>query len=92
MKASLWMEPGIWQPPKPEERLKPEDLTAKVAEVTKQMRDEQKNSTEVVIKEADGRYAPVVGQMDLGGAVVKGKIGGGFARLFGNCSPVACGK
>ena len=43
----------VWQPPKPEERLKPEELTAKIAEVTKQMRDAQKNSTEVVIKEAD---------------------------------------
>ena len=43
----------VWQPPKPEERLKPEELTAKVADVTKQMRDAQKNSTEVVIKEAD---------------------------------------
>jgi type IV pilus assembly protein PilM len=41
----------VWQPPKPEERLKPEELKAKIAEVTKQMREAQKNSTEVVIKE-----------------------------------------
>ena len=43
----------VWQPPKPEERLKGEELKTKVAEVTKQMRDAQKNSTEVVIREAD---------------------------------------